>query len=260
MLPPLTSSRTKRFALVALLCCAAMAAAARAESIIPLVQGAVWEYRISSSGTEPQPKNVTVRVAGPEELNGLELIKLETLDDDAVAKTELVQTDARGLLCHARSWKDARDIAFDPPQTLAPPRLRVGEKWTLDDSVAGNDVHEEFTVEAQEEVIVPAGTFQAFRLRCEQGWPLSLTIERWYAPGVGLVKDHTTARGASGRLISRITKVLTKFSAPSVPSVEVTAGAPPAASPNEPQLPAVADSDATPTPHAPPSASREDEP
>ena len=37
-------------------------------------------------------------------------------------------------------------------------------------------------------------------------------IERWFAPGRGIVKDVTTTRGPNGRLLSRATTVLMNFS------------------------------------------------
>jgi hypothetical protein len=107
---------------------------------------------------------------------------------------------------------------------LLPAQLNLGTKWELDDEVAGVDMHQQFTVAAEEDVTVPAGTFHAYRLEAREPWPLSIAIERWFAPGTGFVKDVTTTRGPTGRLLSRVTTVLKKFTpSPSLPPNETSA-------------------------------------
>src|SRR3712207_8748003 len=73
-------------------------------------------------------------------------------------------------------------------------------------------MHQQWTVAAEETVDVPAGRYQTFRFHCEQPWPIAITIDRWFAPGFGFVKDVTTTRGPTGRLLGRTTMVLKKLS------------------------------------------------
>jgi hypothetical protein len=51
---------------------------------------------------------------------------------------------------------------------------------------------------------VPAGKFQTFQIHGEQTTPNRMTIDRWFAPGVGIVKDVTTMQSAKGDLLQRI--------------------------------------------------------
>src|SRR5207244_12816 len=50
----------------------------------------------------------------------------------------------------------------------------------------------------------PAGEIHAFHIRGAQASPSRTTIDRWFAGGVGMVKDVTTMRAAKGDLLQRI--------------------------------------------------------
>ncbi len=154
---------------------------------------------------------------GTETVEGKDVFKLETRANDVVQKTELITLDERGVFCLRRTSAHGKSVSFEPPQRLLPAELKLGAKWELDDEVAGTEMHQQFTVAAEEDVVVPAGTFHAYRFEAEEPWPISITIQRWFAPGTGFVKDITTTRGPSGRLLSRVTKVLKKFSPTAAP-------------------------------------------
>lgn len=178
-----------------------------AEPLVQLTPGTIWEYL----RTGAEPAAVTVRVAGKEQSAGKELFKIETLVGTVVTRTDFVTLDERGLLSHARIGTDGKRVTLDPPQTLIPAKLQTGAKWELDDEVAGTAMRQKFSVVGEEEVVVPAGSFRAFRLRCEEPWPISVTIDRWFAPGTGVVKEVVTTRGPTGRLMSRVAMSLQKI-------------------------------------------------
>lgn len=208
---------------------------ARAESILPLSPGITWEYHISNS--DGGSSSMTVRAISTEKSADKELVRLETRANDSVIQTEDVATETHGIFCYRRAWPGKQDQPLDPPQLKLPDQMSVGTKWDTDESTPGTDAHLRFNVVAEEEVAVPAGTFHAFRAECEQPWPISATIKRWFVPGVGLVKDVTSIRGPGGRLLNRATTALTKFSrgnpAPPEPGPSVTVHAnSPASMPN----------------------------
>ena len=154
---------------------------------------------------------MTVRVGDQEKIDGKVLTKLETFAGDEIVETELIDVTDRGVLCYARTWSKDKSRQFDPPQTLVPEPLKIGVTWELNDIIAGSDMHQKWSVAAEEEVEVPAGKFKAYRLHSEQPWPLSIMIDRWFVRGTGIVKDITTTRGPTGRLLSRVTMTLRKF-------------------------------------------------
>src|SRR5204862_3680962 len=61
-----------------------------------------------------------------------------------------------------------------------------------------------YDVVREEAIEVPAGKFHAFRIHGEQTSPSQMAIDRWFASGVGIVKDVTTMRAANGELLERI--------------------------------------------------------
>jgi hypothetical protein len=196
-------------ATAAVLICSAVTS--RAESILPTENGATWEYEVRDGSKSAEPLPLTIRINGTEEIGKNELLKMETVADDVVTKTELITVDERGVHCHQRSGADGKATILEPPQTLVPAPLKIGATWEVNDHVAGGGV-QQFTITAEEDVTVPAGKFHAFRMRCQQPWPISTTTERWFAPGTGVVADVTTTRGPNGRLLSRATTMLKKFS------------------------------------------------
>ncbi|HSH40361.1 MAG TPA: hypothetical protein VK993_16430, partial [Chthoniobacterales bacterium] len=185
-------------------------AALRAETILPTENGATWEYVVRDSAKGGEPASVTVRINGTAQFGSKDLLKLETLVDDAVIKTEFISVDERGVHCHQRAGADGRATILEPPQTTVSFPLKIGATWQVDDHVAGSAT-QQFTITAEEEVTVPAGTFRTFRLHCDQPWPISTLMHRWFAPGTGVVKDVTVTRGPNGRLLSRATAVLKEF-------------------------------------------------
>ena len=206
---------------------AAAALTARAEPFFPTSPGTTWEYEVAGAGPHgAQPTTLTVRISGQEEINGKPVLKLETLAEGNLLKTEIITGNERGLLCFARRWSEEKSVRFDPPQILIPAPLTVGARWECDDTIAGSDMRQQWSVAAEEEVEVPAGKFKAYRLHSEQPWPVSITFDRWFVPGTGFVKDVTTTRGPTGRLLSRVTTQLRNFSV--LPIAEATASPSPA--------------------------------
>src|SRR5205807_5191129 len=84
-----------------------------AEQLIPIADGTTWNYEMiqerSESGdldlTEPNPKDrftVIYRVGGTQSVDGKDLLKLEIYRDGALANTDLITIDERGIICSAR--------------------------------------------------------------------------------------------------------------------------------------------------------------
>jgi len=211
----------------------AMISWSRAEAIIPTTSGTSWEYQVSDFQSKSrQPGMMTITIAGTEQFDGKDVLRLETQTATGLHKTELIAENEEGLLCLRRSTADGKSVSFQPPIRLLPAQLSLGTKWELDDEVAGVQMHQQFTVAAEEEVTVPAGTFHTYRLEAQEPWPLSIAIERWFAPGTGFVKDVTTTRGPTGRLLSRAITVLKKFTP--APSLSPNESSPP--KPNQPTI------------------------
>jgi hypothetical protein len=207
----------KSFLAVALLLAAV---SARADQLLPTGDGTSWEYDATETLTGAAPVHSVVTVhASKQLLDGKEVAKLETLSNNVVSKTELVSVDENGVACLARSGKDGKIAKLNPPETIIAAPLKVGGAW----EAAGMKMHQRFTVLAEENVTVPAGRFRAFHLQCKDSSLMSITLDRWFVPGTGFVKETTVVRGpgvmqGTTLELNKITEVLPKTVAATSPA------------------------------------------
>jgi hypothetical protein len=190
------------------------AGSARADALLPTEDGTTWQYEsVEEQGGPAAGQATTTPVSlqiGRETFAGQEFIKLETITDDVVTKTELMTLDDHGWVCHFRGGRDGRMAKLDPPQTIVPAKIKTGDSWESDGEVAGMEVRQHFVVEKEETVTVPAGTFRAFRIHCEDSSVMAVKLDRWFFPGVGFVKESTVVRGPTGGLLQKANLELLK--------------------------------------------------
>ncbi|HXL25255.1 MAG TPA: hypothetical protein VN952_01180, partial [Chthoniobacterales bacterium] len=185
--------------------------------LLPTNPGTTWRY----SMTEEVGKGLTIsnlkqdadrkvrlpvlyHLDGMENVDGKELFKFEMHRAGAVTNTDLVTVDDHGITCWARINLDGELIKFNPPQTMVAAPLKQGATWNFDGQAGDLKVHQQYEVTGEEDIEVPAGEFHAYHIRGEQSSPSRMTIDRWFAPGVGIVKDITTMRAIDGDLLERI--------------------------------------------------------
>ncbi len=191
------------------------AVTARAEPLVPTADGTTWLYEsreeVGGPAAAPAPvtTSVTLRV-GRQSAEGKEFLKFETLTDDVLSKTELMTLDDHGLVCHVRGGKDGRMAKLDPPQTVVPGTIKVGDSWESDGEVAGMEMHQHFSVVSEDPIRVEAGPFRAFHIHCEDASVMSVALDRWFVPGVGFIRETTVVRGPTGGLLQRTTLELQK--------------------------------------------------
>lgn len=204
-----------------LACGLALAANAKAASIIPTEEGTNWSYQltqevgagISLPGATPDKEgkiksSVVYRLQGSETVNKQRFLKFEMHRDNQVTNTELITVDDKGIHCSYRVLPDGERIHLQPPQTIMAFPLHQDDSWDFDGKAGSAKVHQHYIVMGQQDVNVPAGPFHAYRILGEQTEPDSMTIERWFVPGVGIVKDITTMRNADGERLQRIVLAL----------------------------------------------------
>jgi hypothetical protein len=148
--------------------------------------------------------SVLYRLDGVEDVDGKGLLKFEMHRSGSITNTDLVTVDEHGITCWARINLDGELIKFNPPQTMVATPLKRGTAWNFDAQAGDLKVHQRYDVTREEDIEVPAGEFHAFHIRGEQSAPSRMTIDRWFAPGTGIVKDVTTMRATDGDLLERI--------------------------------------------------------
>jgi hypothetical protein len=168
---------------------AALLATLTSASPVPLTRGTVWEYRESYTEAQGEVDSTT----------------------DSVTRFEVRGTTDRPYINQTGG--------ADP----TPGPVEAGEgwirltPWTGEDALPlplevgrsgpGVEGGSSWTVEAEEEVVVPAGTYRT--LRCALRAPGSVSV-LWIVPGVGVVKE-IQGTGRPGRR-PEIERVLLKWS------------------------------------------------
>lgn len=190
---------------------------ASAGQLIPTADGTTWHYDLtqeagegvtfsnSKAGPDGKVHSVTIyRINGAQELDGKNLLKFEMHRDGVITNTDLMVVDERGISCAARIDQNGQMTKLDPAQTMVAAPLKTGASWEFDGKLADGSVHQHYEIVADEDVDLPAGKFHAFHIHGEQKAPISMTIDRWFVNGIGIVKDVTTTRSPDGDLLRRI--------------------------------------------------------
>ena len=185
--------------------------------MIPTADGTSWRYDMTeeigkgldlrNAKTDADGKirlQVLYRIDGTENVDGKDLLKFEMHRGGAITNTDFLTINEQGIICWARINLDGELVKFSPPQTMIASPLLKGASWDFDGQAGELKVHQHYDVLGEEDIEVPAGEFRAFHIRGEQTSPSRTTIDRWFAGGVGMVKDVTTMRAAKGDLLQRI--------------------------------------------------------
>src|SRR5881275_970330 len=185
--------------------------------LIPTADGTGWRYNmteeigkgldIRDAKTDVSGKirvPVLYRIEGAENIDGKDLLKFEMHRAGTITNTDLLTVDGHGITCWARINLDGELVKFSPPQTMIAAPLKKGAAWNFDGQAGELKVQQHYDILSEEKIDVPAGKFQAFRIHGEQTTPNRMTIDRWFAPGVGIVKDVTAMQDAKGDLLQRI--------------------------------------------------------
>jgi hypothetical protein len=153
---------------------------------------------------------VMYRLDGTENLDGKDLLKFEMHRAGVITNTDLITVDERGIVCLARVNPSGEIVKLDPPQILVGAPLQAGTTWDFDGEIGHSKVHQHYQIVGEEDVKVPAGKFRAFHIHGEQTSPSSMTIDRWFVNGSGIVKDVTETRTDSDEFLRRISLELTE--------------------------------------------------
>ena len=195
-----------------------------AAPVIPTADGTSWRYnmteeigkglnlpdaKLDADGKIRLP--VLYRINGTENVDGKDLLKFEMHRAGMITNTDLLTVNEQGIICLARINLDGELVKFDPPQTLIATPLKKGASWDFNGQAGELRINQHYDVVGEEHINVPAGKFRTFRIHGEQASPSPMTIDRWFASGIGIVKDVTTMRAANGDLLQRISLELVEL-------------------------------------------------
>jgi hypothetical protein len=185
--------------------------------VIPINNGMTWEYNMTVEAgrgarlaDEAQREAGTLhaavvyRIDGTKEMDGKQLLQFEMHRAGHVTNTDLITVNEKGIQCWGRLDEAGTLTRFDSPQSIVGSPVTFGTSWDFNTQADGSQVHQHYEIVGQNDVTTPAGTFNAFHIRGEQTSPGRMTIDRWFMPGIGIVKDVTETHSDSGELLRRI--------------------------------------------------------
>jgi hypothetical protein len=187
------------------------------DELIPTAVGTSWRYNMTEEtgkglnvpNSKPDADGkirlpVVYRIDGTENIDGKDLFKFEMHRGSVITNTDLLSVNDQGIICWARINLDGELVKFNPPQKMIAAPLKKGAGWDFNGQAGELKAHQHYEVIGEEDVKVPAGEFHAFHIRGEQTSPSPMTMDRWFATGIGIIKDVTTMNAAKGDLLQRI--------------------------------------------------------
>lgn len=166
---------------------------------------------------------MSVEISGKENVDGVSCFVLEMHGQNNKARGQTyVSVQDKGIYVKKFTGGNAMmgkmDKALDPPIPLMEFPLKTGKKWSWTGSFKFMLKSFTFTTQsevlAKEKVKVPAGNYEAFKVRTKRLVSNRLLGEetRWYAPGVGLVKSENISHKIFGFGKDRtVTQVLKSY-------------------------------------------------
>lgn len=177
-----------------LLLAAGQAGAANASiaAYFPMAPGTVWTYRTNTTG------EISMRVGSTARVGAHECRIIETIVGGNTTQQECYRVASDGVYAHRRSYA-AGSVVLTPPQRMLATPVAVGQVWQWNGRLEEQAVTFNYTWARRETTVVPAGTYETMQLYFEGyvGPAVRIQSWRWYAPGVGMVKeDSTITQGA----------------------------------------------------------------
>lgn len=167
---------------------------------LPLDLGHYWVYENLSQGLGDRRAFTTTEAVcrlRPDPPDTLYLVA--TCSETDLVQTSVLATRRAALYQPLVITRDGQPRPRQPPEPLLPLDLQVGLAWEWQGTLGQppEPRHHRYIVANWGRVLVPAGEFEAWRvLVSELTEPTLLAhVERWYAPGIGLVRERSLILG-----------------------------------------------------------------
>lgn len=170
---------------------------AKAPDYYPLPDGATWRYEFEAQTGKGGFSN---KVVGFRKEEGGTLIDVELTAQSGQVTHQIYSKPAGWVLVHRQEFtgQQVPPMVFAPPRQMLKNPLKAGDTWKWSGTgMGGIRIEEQNSVDGEEVVKVPAGTFKTMKVSTsivQGGQPVNK--QWWFAPGVGMVRSMTDT-GAS---------------------------------------------------------------
>jgi hypothetical protein len=158
---------------------------------VPLETGRIWRY------TGADGSDFTIEISGEESVRG-QLCKVLTISSGGQPVLQRYLREEGSGIRELRTRLGETEFLYKEPIWFARGPAEAGTQFGegVDTGPPGGQVRYLGTIEAEEEVTVPAGTFRCWRVKfsAEMGSSFRMYETRWICPSVGIVKlEHESA-------------------------------------------------------------------
>jgi hypothetical protein len=166
------------------------------ETLLPLTVGSSWTWQTNYNDMTARVVRQSTFTA-PNGGGPLPCVVVETTQGESSEK--VVQTEYFTLVDH--QWEvlkrvyPGEDAVLTPPEVILKSPVVTGEHWTWDGQTASGQAHLNFEVMRAERIKVPALKLpvicQKVIMKGTDEHGSTITVTRWYAPGIGLAKEDS---------------------------------------------------------------------
>jgi hypothetical protein len=156
---------------------------AKVPNYYPLKAGTKWHYQFTI-GTGRKGLLLT-QIAEVENIGGQDLARLETVVQGEVKSSEHLSSNDQGIFRHRQGG-----VPIDPAICLLKFPVKEGQEWKVETKFGEKAMTVTGREGRNEEVKVPAGTYQAVTSLVETNLDgMRVSTNFWFVPDVGIVKQ-----------------------------------------------------------------------
>ncbi|MCL5774527.1 MAG: hypothetical protein M1536_09185 [Firmicutes bacterium] len=170
-------------------------------NFLPLAVGNSWEFVSNTNDANGNPISARVRISGKVKVGNDDCYEADTYYNVGGAgqllTKEYFAVRPDGVYSCKKDDFDAKKNAFSenlaiPPQKVLPSELKIGEKWNWKGKIGDLELEANTEVQGQDKVTVFGKEYDCVIVYTEATTKGSdyLTSKKWYAPGVGYVKEE----------------------------------------------------------------------
>ncbi|MDQ7822485.1 MAG: hypothetical protein RDV48_06785 [Candidatus Eremiobacteraeota bacterium] len=177
----------------------------------PMKVGYQWLYETKVEGLQ-QPIKLEVKINRTEKVDNDECFVLESFvnsSGESLQKEYYAQT-SEGVTLFKICWPD-QEVMREPPELVLKTPVTVGQEWKWQGKVLDEKASYQFKVEKTERIKALDRELDCFKIiiRGKHDRGLEYEINRWFAPGIGMVKEESTRR--EGTKEAKMTALLKSF-------------------------------------------------
>lgn len=164
------------------------------EEYFPLRVQNWWAYATDDG-------SISLQIVDMQNVGGDDCFVMEASFDGESVQKEFYFLDPVGIWLYKRDFGET-NFSYEPPYPVLMAPLEQNRSWSWSGKCGYSLVDVSLRVEGEDRVEVPGGAFVSLRISMEQWTPYEqILCTRWFAPGIGMVKEESTFNNMTFRAL-----------------------------------------------------------